>query len=50
MDPTPAITSGNAGPIKFEMAHCKNAKESPETIMAGKTSFVFFNPHINTTR
>ena len=47
---TPAITSGSAGPRKFEVNHCMNANEIPDTNIAGSTSFAFLNPVISTTR
>ena len=50
IEPIPAITSGRAGPKKFEANHCNNAKEIPDTNMAGNTSFVFLNPAISITR
>ena len=50
MEPTPAITSGNAGPRKFEVNHCRSPKLRPHTRIAGNTSFAFFTPAIMMTR
>ena len=46
IDPIPAITSGKAGPRKFEEAHWRMAKEKPDTNTAGNTSFVFLMQQI----
>jgi hypothetical protein len=50
MEPIPAITSGSAGPIKFDEDHCRNAKEIPDTSIAGSTSVVFLKPAMIITR
>ena len=50
IEPIPARISGKPGPIKFEQLHCINAKEIPDTKMAGKTSTALLQPDINITK